>query len=324
MAATVLVVEDDLEINELLGEYLSLEKINYLKATSGKDGLDLAQTAHPDAIVLDLMLPDLHGFEVARSLANHRATYDIPVIILSCMCQACDKEKAFVSGAMTFMNKPFLPDDLIAAVKSALAWKAELPKRPATQTVRLGAPTAAAPATAPTNGPAQDTLACTKAINQMIADLFTQTDLPDPAITGIRDAMELLQSWAVKWDTEHQQAPSTTVEYKIKSRGGDTRVAGIPIVEWTIREDVPGMLAEAFFKPASSGTTHGITSLIGWGGSSAQAKPLTMPPAKWLQLLSKTGALTFEKDAATQSVRFTRATSTAASTPSHMQLNATR
>ena len=68
MSTTVLVVEDDLEINELLGEYLGLENIKYLQATTGQGGIHQALSEHPDAIILDLMLPDIDGFEVARHL----------------------------------------------------------------------------------------------------------------------------------------------------------------------------------------------------------------------------------------------------------------
>src|SRR4051812_26874642 len=64
----VLVVEDDLEINELIGEYLALENIKYLQATTGQEGIHQAIATHPDAIILDLMLPDVDGFEVARAL----------------------------------------------------------------------------------------------------------------------------------------------------------------------------------------------------------------------------------------------------------------
>ena len=59
MSTTVLVVEDDLEINELLGEYLSLENIKYLQATTGQAGIHQAASTHPDAMILDLMLPDI-------------------------------------------------------------------------------------------------------------------------------------------------------------------------------------------------------------------------------------------------------------------------
>src|SRR4051794_31753877 len=126
MSTTVLVVEDDIEINELLGEYLGLENIRYLQATTGQGGIHQAIEQHPDAIILDLMLPDIDGFEVARTLTTHRATYDIPIVILSCMCQECDREKGFQAGALFYMNKPFLPDDLLTTLRRALEWKENL------------------------------------------------------------------------------------------------------------------------------------------------------------------------------------------------------
>src|SRR5438045_3005881 len=102
MSTTVLVVEDDHEINELMGEYLGLEGINYLQALTGQAGIHLAGAQHPDAIILDLMLPDIDGFEVARAITSKRATFDIPIIVLSCMCQECDREKAVSAGALFF------------------------------------------------------------------------------------------------------------------------------------------------------------------------------------------------------------------------------
>src|ERR1051325_191048 len=129
MNTKVLVVEDDLEINELLGEYLALEHIGYVQATTGAAGVHVANAQHPDAIILDLMLPDMNGFDVARALALHRATYDIPIVILSCMCQDCDREKGYANGALFYMTKPFLPDDLLATVSHALEWRATLKTR---------------------------------------------------------------------------------------------------------------------------------------------------------------------------------------------------
>jgi two-component system, OmpR family, alkaline phosphatase synthesis response regulator PhoP len=316
MDTKVLVIEDDLEINELIGEYLSLESIGYIKAVTGKEGLALAERERPDAIVLDLMLPDIDGFEVVKTLASHRLTFDIPVVILSCMCQPCDREKALASGATSVMKKPFMPDDLIAGVRHAMAWRQTLKSRAANQSIRLDAPPAALA------GTAAGAASGAQGIHQMVVDLFTQTDLPDAAVAGIREGAELLALWATHWNAEHKSASHVTLDYKIKARGA---INSGPAVEWTLREDAPGMVEDAFFKAPVNGEKTGITSLIGWGGSAAQAKPLIMPPTKWLQVLSKTGATSFDKDAATKSVRFSRAASTNhMPTTSPMQLNGTR
>ena len=86
-------------------------------------------------------------------------------------------------------------------------------------------------------------------------------------------------------------------------------VAG-PTVEWKLSEDVPGMLADAFFKaapaPAEASAWSVPGSLIGWGGGGVATKAPIAPPSRWLQVLAKTGAVRFEKDSKTQTVRFVR------------------
>ena len=283
MSTTVLVVEDDLEINELLGEYLALEDMGYLKAATGQAGIHLAQAQHPDAIILDLMLPDVDGFEVARRLTAQRATYDMPIIILTCMCQEADKEKGFSCGALYYMPKPFLPDDLLATVRQALAWKASLRTRP--------------PAGAAWLGGAPEGAARTKAFNQMTADLFARTNLSDEAVGQVRAAMELLATWARQWRADHPGGAQVKVDYQITPGGG---------VEWTLTEDGPGMLEEAFFKPTGSGgamsgwRSAGIFSKAGGEGAGGV-------PAKWGEILALTGAARFEKNTAARFVRWARA-----------------
>jgi len=282
MTTNVLVVEDDLEINELLGEYLALENLGYLKATTGQAGIHLAQTQHPDAIILDLMLPDVDGFEVARRLTGQRATYDVPVIILSCLCQDIDKEKGFKCGALSYLSKPFLPDDLLATLRQTLAWKAALPTRPPAGTALLGC--------------ANDAFASAKAFNQMAADLFARTNLSDQAVADIRAAMELLSTWAQQWRAEHPGAAKLRVDYQITPGG---------VVEWKMTEEEPGLLEDAFFKPAVNGGRG-----AGWGTKALRGKPEgaeeAAVAAKWGEILVLTGAARFEKDAQARWVRWAR------------------
>ncbi len=314
MSTKVLVVDDELEINELLGEYLGLEGIEYLQATTGQAGIHLAAREHPDAVILDLMLPDIDGFEVARAISMNRGTFDIPIIVLSCMCHDCDKEKAHQSGAMFFMNKPFLPDDLIAMVRRALEWKKGLGDRTASGTLMLGAGE---------NGDGK----CGAPISQMVADLFARTDLAEGDVAGIREAVETLEGWAKQWNAQHAEKSLLKVEYRIGARegaangrpagmgsGGAGGTAGgangnVPTVEWKLTEETPGMLAEAFFaeQPEGSGWS-GPAGLLGWGAGAlvARAHVPIAPPAKWMEVLAKTGAARFEKDSKAHVIRFSR------------------
>jgi DNA-binding response OmpR family regulator len=300
MATKVLVVEDDLEINELLGEYLGLENIAYVQAVTGQSGIHQAVTEHPDAMILDLMLPDIDGFAVAKSLTMKRATFDIPIVILSCMCQAEDVKKGFAAGALFYVNKPFLPDDLLTTLRKALEWKTGLREREPAGSLVLGQP---------------GVPICAKGTNQMVADIFARTALSDAAVMQIRQAVETMSQWADQWNVEHQSATLVRLDYRI-TPGVVGQEAEI---EWTLSENAPGMLAEGFFKPAPNGQGSGVAggavgavgavlnALPGWG-SSLMVKPLApiAPPAKWLQMLAKTGAGRFEKDTKAKTVRFAR------------------
>ncbi|HVS71649.1 MAG TPA: response regulator [Phycisphaerae bacterium] len=312
MSTKVLVVEDDQEINELLGEYLSLENMEYLSATSGQEAIHLAMREHPDAIVLDVMLPDIDGFEVARTLTSQRSTYDIPIVILSCMCQECDKEKGYAHGAMFYMNKPFMPDDLLGTLRQALEWREMLKRRPPMGTLMLG------------DGEGR----CSQALHQMVADLFARTELPDPAVAQIRETMETLRGWMAEWNKEHGSHEALRVDYKVDGRvmgavPGDRGTEMGQAVEWTLSEAKPGMLADAFFTAGvtangggGSGIGGGVAAaagavagaITGWGGGTLVTRPLApiAPPARWLQVLAKTGASRFEKDSRSHVVKFTR------------------
>ncbi len=288
MDTSVLVVEDDLEINELLGEYLALENITYLAAATGQAGIHQAGAKHPDAMILDLMLPDIDGFEVARTLSSRRSSFDIPIIILSCMCQQDDREKGFSSGALFYMNKPFLPDDLLATLRQAFEWKNNLRTRLPAGTIVMG------------KTGREDGVTLAKSIHQMIADVYCRTDLGDGAVGQIREAMETLAQWNVEWNKEHPQAAYLRVEYQITAAGA------APAIEWKMTEDSPGILGDAFFRPINGGGG----ALAGWGVGSLVTKPLApiAPPAQWIQVLAKSGATRFEKETKTRMVRFTRAT----------------
>jgi PleD family two-component response regulator len=120
----IILVIDDEPINiEFMGELL---KTNYevLFATNGQDGLDCvtAGTA-PDLILLDIIMPELNGFEVCRILKESPKSKDIPVIFLTAKTQTEDIVKAFKMGAADYVTKPFNSDELMARVRTHLELK---------------------------------------------------------------------------------------------------------------------------------------------------------------------------------------------------------
>src|SRR3982751_4323839 len=81
----VLVVEDDPEINELVGAYVQIAGFSYQSALNGTQAVEKARSHHPALIVLDIMLPDFDGFEVARRLQAEAATRGIPIVMLTAL-----------------------------------------------------------------------------------------------------------------------------------------------------------------------------------------------------------------------------------------------
>jgi CheY-like chemotaxis protein len=110
--AKILIVDDDPDIRPLMR--LTLAKLGHQPtlAATGTEGLRLAESEPFDLMVLDLMMPDIDGYEVMRRLRSNPATKDLPIIVLTARTQAADYDSAIESGADGYLSKPFDPDVL--------------------------------------------------------------------------------------------------------------------------------------------------------------------------------------------------------------------
>lgn len=117
MAQSILVVEDDPKIVNLLRLYLEREGYSVLAAGDGRSAVEAAERAHPALIILDLMLPQMDGIEVTRRL---RATSDIPILMLTARVDEVDKLVGLSMGADDYVTKPFSPREVLARVRTIL------------------------------------------------------------------------------------------------------------------------------------------------------------------------------------------------------------
>ena len=117
MSQTVLVIEDDPKIVNLLGLYLKREGFNVASAADGREALDAATRIRPSLIILDLMLPHIDGVEVCRRL---RAASDVPILMLTARVDELDKLLGLSLGADDYVTKPFSPREVVARVKTIL------------------------------------------------------------------------------------------------------------------------------------------------------------------------------------------------------------
>jgi len=120
---TILIIEDERALVEVLTYNLRKEGFEVHAATDGQDGLRRAQTTLPDLIILDLMLPVIEGLEVCRVLKSGTRTRDIPLIMLTARSEEVDEIVGFQMGADDYVTKPFKIKPLIQRVKALLRRK---------------------------------------------------------------------------------------------------------------------------------------------------------------------------------------------------------
>ncbi len=116
MAKKILVIDDEVFIAKIISYTLEDENYNVLIAHDGKEGLRLAMEAAPDLIVLDLMLPNIDGYEICRLLKLDEKYRHIPIIMLSARKENEDKRVSEEIGVDCFLGKPFSPDELVDKV----------------------------------------------------------------------------------------------------------------------------------------------------------------------------------------------------------------
>lgn len=114
--ARVMACDDDHVIRGLLEVNLEMEGYDVVTACDGQDALDKIRQEAPDLILLDVMMPNLNGWQVAEALQADEATRQIPIIFLSARAMEADVEKGTSLGAVSYVTKPFDPIDLMELV----------------------------------------------------------------------------------------------------------------------------------------------------------------------------------------------------------------
>ena len=121
MSEKILIVDDDLDTLRLVGLMLQRQGYQISAATNGQQGLDKAFEEDPDLILLDVMMPDMDGYEVTRRLRQNPSTVNTPILMFTAKSQLDDKVVGFEVGANDYLTKPTHPSELQARVKTLLA-----------------------------------------------------------------------------------------------------------------------------------------------------------------------------------------------------------
>ncbi|MCB0258119.1 MAG: response regulator, partial [Calditrichaeota bacterium] len=116
----ILIVDDNATNLGVLFDYLKNATFRVLVAQHGKAALELLQEARPDLILLDVLMPEMDGFETCKHLKENPATRDIPVIFMTALTETVDKVRGFELGAVDYVTKPLQHEEVLARVNTHL------------------------------------------------------------------------------------------------------------------------------------------------------------------------------------------------------------
>lgn len=121
--STVLVVDDNLQNLELIMAYLEDVDCEIVSAEGGREALEIIRATPPDLVLLDVMMPQISGFEVCKQIKGNSQTADIPVIMVTALSEMGDIERAIDSGTDDFLSKPVNKWELLTRVRTMLKLK---------------------------------------------------------------------------------------------------------------------------------------------------------------------------------------------------------
>ena len=120
MSQRILIVEDQDDNRRILRDLLSNAGFELLEATTGEEGVRLAEINRPDLILMDVQLPKMSGLDATRVLKADPRTGHIPIIVITSFALSGDREKASAAGANSYLAKPYSPRELLALVRQFL------------------------------------------------------------------------------------------------------------------------------------------------------------------------------------------------------------
>lgn len=138
MAEKILIVDDDVDSLKLIGMMLQRQGYEIVAASNGQQAIGRAHAEQPDLIILDVMMPDMDGYEVCRRLRHDPAAQGIPIIMFTAKTMVDDKVAGFEAGADDYLTKPTHPAELASRVKAVLARSAAQRRTSSDQSVALG------------------------------------------------------------------------------------------------------------------------------------------------------------------------------------------
>ncbi|SIN84958.1 Response regulator receiver domain-containing protein [Singulisphaera sp. GP187] len=199
---TALIVEDEPEANHLLAMLVQLRGYRTDSAYTGGEALEKVRSQPPDIVFLDLMLPDINGYEVCKSIKARRTTSLIPVVMVTARIASENRLQSFRVGANDYIPKPYTPDQIFQAMADADAWRRDIENHESEGEVPLE-----------THGDGE-TL---RQLALMRSLLVARSSLDPDSIARIGAAFAEIAADADNWGLVHKIANVGTLAYVIES-----------------------------------------------------------------------------------------------------------
>jgi DNA-binding response OmpR family regulator len=198
--ATALIVEDHPEQAGLVARILRMRQFEAIIAEDGRNGLRLARKHLPDVLLLDLMLPDLNGFDICRQLRMDRQTMLIPVVMLTALNDMQHRLHGFRVGANAYVTKPYGVDELFEAITAARAWRASMEQRALQGEVSVEL---------------NSEITLLKDLNDFLMHVCQTTPLSSDQVMQLRQAVMEMAHNAIEWGNKHQSERPVRITYRI-------------------------------------------------------------------------------------------------------------
>jgi DNA-binding response OmpR family regulator len=197
---TALIVEDHPEQADLVARILRMRDYHSILAEDGEAGLRLARERHPDVMLLDLMLPDINGFDVCRRLRTDPATRLIPVVMLTALNDVQHRVHGFRVGANAYVTKPYGVEDLFEAISAARAWRTSMEQRALQGEIHVEL---------------NSEITLLKDLNDFLMLVCESTPLQHDQVIQIRQAVMEMAHNAIEWGNLHQNDRLVNITYRI-------------------------------------------------------------------------------------------------------------
>jgi two-component system OmpR family response regulator len=200
MARTALIVEDDPDTAEMLAAYLRSWQFDPTIFLTGQPAIGWVREHIPDLVLLDLMLPDMDGYDICCTLKLDRRTNLVPIVIVTARSDEEDRMRGLQVGANCYVTKPFSEEQLHQAVQDVLAWRADLQRHGTTGEIHFRLRSATR---------------YLEELNQWLASLFLFTPLSEVQVKHLMLAVRELGTNAIEWGHQKQVERIVTVTYRI-------------------------------------------------------------------------------------------------------------